>query len=153
MSLKDRISDEIKSAMKAKDKIRLETVRGVKKLILEKESEVRATGQDELTESQEIAILTQMAKQRRDAIQQYTDAGRTDLADKEAQELVILDEFLPAQLSEAEIEAVIDELIAETGASGPRDIGKVMGPAMKRMQGQADGGTVQKLVKAKLSGS
>ncbi|MEL6139701.1 MAG: GatB/YqeY domain-containing protein, partial [Cyanobacteria bacterium J06628_6] len=105
MSLKDRISDEIKAAMKAKDKIRLETVRGVKKLILEKESEVRATGQSELTDEQEIAILTQMAKQRRDSIKQYTDAGRSDLAEKEAQELVIIDEFLPAQLSDDEIEA------------------------------------------------
>ncbi|MEL7505651.1 MAG: GatB/YqeY domain-containing protein [Cyanobacteria bacterium J06554_6] len=153
MSLKDRISDEIKAAMKAKDKIRLETVRGVKKLILEKESEVRATGQSELTDEQEIAILTQMAKQRRDSIKQYTDAGRSDLAEKEAQELVIIDEFLPAQLSDDEIEAVIDELIAETGASSPRDMGKVMGPAMKRMQGQADGSKVQQLVKAKLTGS
>ncbi|MEM9163523.1 MAG: GatB/YqeY domain-containing protein [Cyanobacteria bacterium P01_F01_bin.4] len=152
MSLKDRISEEIKTAMKAKDKIRLETVRGIKKLILEKESEVRAKGQDELTEEQELAILTQLAKQRRDSIEQYTKAGRDELADKEAQELTILEEYLPAQLSDAEVEAVIDGLIAKTGASGPKDMGKVMGPAMKELKGKADGAKVQDLVKSKLVG-
>ncbi|NEP16573.1 MAG: GatB/YqeY domain-containing protein [Leptolyngbya sp. SIO4C1] len=151
MSLKERISEAIKTAMKARDKIRLETVRGVKKVILEKESEVRAKGQDELTETQELEILTQLAKQRRDSIEQYKNAGRDDLADKEAQELAILEEYLPAQLSDAEIEAVIDQLIAKTGASGPRDMGKVMGPAMKEMKGKADGAKVQALVKAKLT--
>ncbi|MEM7773613.1 MAG: GatB/YqeY domain-containing protein [Cyanobacteria bacterium P01_A01_bin.37] len=153
MSLKDRISEEIKTAMKAKDKIRLETVRGIKKLILEKESDVRAKGQDELTEEQELAILTQLAKQRRDSIEQYTKAGRDELAEKEAQELTILEEYLPAQLSEAEIEAVIEGLIAKTGASGPKDMGKVMGPAMKELKGKADGAKVQALVKSKLVGN
>ncbi|MEO1404554.1 MAG: GatB/YqeY domain-containing protein [Cyanobacteria bacterium J06635_1] len=152
MSLKDRISAEIKTAMKAKDKIRLETVRGIKKLILEKESEVRAKGQDELTEEQELAILTQLAKQRRDSIEQYKKAGRDELAEKEAQELTILEEYLPAQLSDAEVEAVIDGLIAKTGASRPKDMGKVMGPAMKELKGKADGAKVQALVKSKLLG-
>lgn len=152
MSLKDRISDDIKAAMKAKDKLRLETVRSIKKVILEKESEVRPQGQDALTEAQELEVLTQLAKQRRDAIEQYSQAGRDDLAEKEAQELAILNEYLPAQLSDAEVEAIIEELIAATGASGPKDMGKVMGPAMKRMKGQADGAKVQALVKAKLAG-
>jgi uncharacterized protein YqeY len=152
MTLKDRIGEEIKAAMKAKDKIRLETVRGIKKVILEKESEVRPSGQDELTEEQELAILTQLAKQRRDSIEQYTNAGRNDLAEKEAQELAIIEEYLPAQLSDAEIEAVIDDLIAKSGASGPQDMGKVMGPAMKQMKGQADGARVQAMVKSKLAG-
>ncbi|WP_121970649.1 GatB/YqeY domain-containing protein [Leptolyngbya sp. BC1307] len=150
MRLKDHISDEIKTAMKAKDKLRLETVRGIKKVILEKESEIRAKGREELNEEEELAVLTQLAKQRRDSITQYTDAGRPDLADKEAQELTILEEYLPAQLSDAEVEAAVDEVIAQTGASSPRDMGKVMGPAMKRLQGQADGGKVQAIVKAKL---
>ncbi|MEM9904566.1 MAG: GatB/YqeY domain-containing protein [Cyanobacteria bacterium P01_D01_bin.44] len=153
MSLKDRISAEIKTAMKAKDKIRLETVRGIKKLILEKESEVRAKGQDELTEEQELAILTQLAKQRRDSIEQYKKAGRDELADKEAQELTILEEYLPAQLSDTEVEEIIDGLIAKTGASGPKDMGKVMGPAMKELKGKADGAKVQALVKSKLADS
>lgn len=152
MSLKDRISDEIKTAMKAKDKLRLETVRGIKKVILEKESEIRAKGRTELNEEEEMAVLTQLAKQRRDSIEQFTDAGREDLADKEAKELTILEEYLPAQLSDAEIEAAVEEVIAQVGASGPRDMGKVMGPVMQKLKGQADGGKVQAVVKAKLMG-
>ena len=151
MSLKDRISDDIKTAMKAKDKLRLETVRGIKKVILEKESEIRAKGREDLNEEEELAVLTQLAKQRRDSITQYNDAGRPELADKEAQELTILEEYLPAQLSDVEVEAVVDEVIAQVGASGPRDMGKVMGPAMKKLQGKADGGKVQAIVKSKLS--
>ena len=151
MSLKDRISDEIKTAMKAKDKLRLETVRGIKKVILEKESEIRAKGRDELNEDEEMAVLSQLAKQRRDSIKQFTDAGREDLAEKEAKELEILEEYLPAQLSDAEIEAAVDEVIAQVGASGPRDMGKVMGPVMKKLKGQADGSKVQAIVKAKLA--
>ena len=151
MSLKDRISDEIKAAMKAKDKLRLETVRGIKKVILEKESEIRAQGREELKEDEEMAILMQLAKQRRDSIKQFTDAGRKELAEKEAKELEILEEYLPAQLSDAEIEKAVDEAIAQSGASGPRDMGKVMGPVMKKLKGQADGGKVQAIVKAKLS--
>ena len=152
MSLKDQISDDIKTAMKARDKVRLETVRGIKKVILEKETEVRPKGQDALTPEQEIEVVTQLAKQRKDSIEQYTNAGRDDLAEKEAQELAILQEYLPEQMSDDEIESVIDELIAKTGAAGPRDMGKVMGPAMKQMKGKADGGKVQAFVKAKLAG-
>ena len=152
MSLKDRISDEIKAAMKAKDKLRLETVRGIKKVIIEKESTIRADGREELTEEEELAIVMQLAKQRRDSIKQFTDAGREDLAEKEAKELTILEEYLPAQMSEAEVEAAVEEVIAQVGASGPRDMGKVMGPVMKKLKGKADGAQVQALVKAKLSG-
>jgi uncharacterized protein len=152
MSLKDTISEQIKAAMKSKDKIRLETVRSIKKVILEKESDVRSTGREELTEAEELAILTQLAKQRKDSIEQFRKAGRDDLADKEAQELVIIEEYLPAQLSDEEVAAVIDELIASVGATGAKDMGKVMGPAMQRLKGQADGAKVQALVKAKLTG-
>jgi len=152
MSLKDRISDEIKAAMKAKDKLRLETVRGIKKVIIEKESTIRADGREELTEEEELAIVMQLAKQRRDSIKQFTDAGRDDLADKEAQELGILEEYLPAQMSDEEIEAAVDEAIAQSGASGPRDMGKVMGPVMQKLKGKADGGKVQAMVKSKLLG-
>lgn len=151
MSLKERVSDEIKTAMKAKDKLRLETVRGIKKVIIEKESDIRATGREELTEEEELAIVMQLAKQRRDSIKQFTDAGRDELADKEAKELEILGEYLPAQLSDADIEAAVDEAIAQTGATSMRDMGKVMGPVMQKLQGQADGGKVQAIVKSKLS--
>ena len=153
MSLKDRISDQIKTAMKAKDKLRLETVRGIKKVILEKESEIRGKGREELTEEEELAIVMQLAKQRRDSIKQFTDAGRDELADKEAKELKILEEYLPAQLSDADIEAAVDEAIAKTGATSMREMGKVMGPVMAKLKGQADGNKVQSVVKAKLSGS
>lgn len=152
MSLKDRVSEDIKTAMKAKDKLRLETVRSIKKVIIEEESTARGKGQDGLTDEQELEVLTRLAKQRKDAIAQYTDANREDLADKEAAELAIIEEYLPAQLSDAEVEAVIDALIAKTGAASPKDMGKVMGPAMKELKGRADGAKVQAIVKSKLAG-
>ena len=152
MSLKDQISDDIKTAMKAKDKVRLETVRSIKKVILERESSVRAKGQESLTEEQEMEILVQQAKQRRDAIAQYQKAGRDDLAEGEAAELAIIETYLPAQMSDDEIGAVIESIIAKVGAASPRDMGKVMGPAMKELKGKADGKKVQELVKAKLVG-
>lgn len=151
MSLKDTISEEIKSAMKAKAKLRLETVRSIKKVILEQETNARAKGQDALTPEQELDVLVQQAKQRRDSIEQYRNAGRDELAEKEAQELEIIESFLPKQLTDKELSAVLDELIAETGASSPKDMGKVMGVVMKRLKGQADGKKVQEMVKAKLS--
>lgn len=150
MSLKDRITADIKAAMKAKDKVRLETVRSIKKVILEKESTLRAQGQEALTADQDLEVLTQLAKQRKDAAEQYTQAGRAELAAAEAAELAIIEEYLPAQLSDSEIEAVIEGLIAKIGATSPKDMGKVMGPAMKELKGRAEGAKVQALVKAKL---
>jgi hypothetical protein len=152
MSLKDRISDDIKTAMKAKDKVRLETVRSIKKVILDRETLVRPNGQDALTPDQELEVLTQLAKQRKDSIEQYQKANRDDLAAQEAQELAIIEEYLPPQLSDGEVEAVIDALIAQTGASSPKDMGKVMGPAMQQLKGKADGVKVQALVQSKLAG-
>jgi len=138
--------------MKTKDKIRLETVRSIKKVLLEKEVSVRPQGQENLTESQEIEVLAQQAKQRRDSIEQYRQAGREDLAEKEAQELAIIEEYLPGQLSDEEVGAVVDEIIAQTGASSAKDMGKVMGPVMQQLKGRADGQKIQAVVKAKLSG-
>lgn len=150
MSLKDDIGEAIKAAMKAKDKLRLETVRSIKKLIIEKEASVRANGQTELTPEQELEILVQLAKQRREAIAQYEQANRPDLAAQEAQELAVLEEYLPQQLSDAEISQILDDLIAQVGATTPKDMGKVMGPAMQQLKGQADGKKVQEMLKAKL---
>lgn len=150
MSLKDRIGEEIKSAMKAKDKIRLETVRSIKKAILEKEVALRPKGQDSLTEEQEIELLVQQAKQRRDSIEQYQQAGREDLAEKEAQELKIIEAYLPQQLDDEELNSVLDEIIASVGATSAKDLGKVMGVAMKQLKGKADGKKIQALVKDKL---
>ncbi|MDY7007628.1 MAG: GatB/YqeY domain-containing protein [Cyanobacteriota bacterium] len=151
MSLKDRITEDIKAAMKAKDKVRLETVRSIKKVILEEESNARAAGKDSLTETQEMDILTRLAKQRRDSIEQYTQAGRQELADGEAAELAILEEYLPKQLSDEDIAKVVDEIIAQVGANSPKDMGKVMGPAMQKLKGKADGKKVQEAVKARLN--
>ncbi len=151
MSLKDRISEEIKTAMKAKDKIRLETVRSIKKVILEKEVSLRPQGQETLTESQEIEVLAQLAKQRRDSIEQYRQAGRDDLAETEAQELAIIEEYLPGQLSDEEVGAIVDQVIASVGAASAKDMGKVMGPVMQQLKGRADGQKIQAMVKEKLS--
>ncbi len=152
MNLKEHITEEIKAAMKAKAKIRLETLRSIKKVLLEKEVSVRPAGQTELTTAQEIEALTQVAKQRRDAIEQYQKADRLDLAALEAEELAIIETFLPQQLSDAEIAQAIATLIAEVGATSPQDMGKVMGPIMQQLQGQADGRKVQAMVKAQLGG-
>jgi hypothetical protein len=151
MSLKDRISEDIKIAMKAKDKVRLETVRSIKKVLLEKEVSLRPQGQESLTESQELEVLAQQAKQRRDSIEQYRQAGRDDLADKEAQELAIIEEYLPGQLSDEEVGAVVDEVIASVGATSVKDMGKVMGSVMQQLKGRAEGQKIQVIVKAKLS--
>lgn len=151
MSLKEQIGEDIKTAMKAKDKVRLQTVRSIKKAILEKEVEIRPQGKDSLTPEQEIELLSQQAKQRRDSIEQFKNAGRDDLADKESQELEVIESYLPAQASDEEIETLVDELIASSGASSMKDLGKVMGPAMKQLKGKADGKKIQALVKSKLS--
>jgi uncharacterized protein YqeY len=93
----------------------------------------------------------QLAKQRRDAIAQYQNAGRSELAEQESQELAILEEYLPQQLSQAEVQAIVAEIIEQVGATSPKDMGKVMGPAMQRLKGQADGKKVQKIVKTSLA--
>ncbi|WP_219907709.1 GatB/YqeY domain-containing protein [Aphanothece hegewaldii] len=151
ISLKDRIGEDIKNAMKAQDKIRLETVRGIKKFIIEKEVSLRPSGQDSLTPEQEIEVLTQQAKQRRDSIEQYTKAGREDLAEKEAQELAIIETYLPKQLTDEELTEIIDDIIVSVGATSAKDLGKVMGVAMKQLKGKADGKKIQELVKSQLS--
>ncbi|MEB3831871.1 GatB/YqeY domain-containing protein [Phormidium sp. CCY1219] len=150
MSLKERIDQQIKAAMKAKDKIRLETVRSIKKQILETEVSLRPSGQETLTEAQELELLSKLAKQRRESIEQYEQANRPDLAEREATELAIIEEFLPRQLDDAQVSAIVDEIIARVGASSPKDMGKVMGPAMQQLKGKADGKKVQDMVKAKL---
>lgn len=152
MSLKDKISADIKAAMKAKDKIRLETVRSIKKAVLEKEVSIRPSGRDELNEVEELELLSKLAKQRRDSISQYQSAGREDLAAQENEELKILETYLPTALSEEELVAAIDDIINSVQATSIKDMGKVMGVAMQKLRGRVDGSAVQQLVKAKLSG-
>ena len=151
MSLKDTINEDIKVAMKAKDKIRLQTIRSIKKVIIEKEVELRAKGFDSLNEEQELQLLSQQAKQRRDAIAQYNKAGRDDLVMEESQELAIIETYLPEQLSDEELEKIITEIMTEVGATTKKDLGKVMGKAMKQLKGKADGKKIQEIVKNKLN--
>ena len=151
MNLKEQIGEDIKSAMKAKDKVRLETVRSIKKVIIEKEVELRVKGIDSLTSEDEIQVLVQQAKQRKDAIAQYLKAGREDLANQEKAELAIIETYLPEQISDEELEKIVTDIINKLGATTAKDFGKVMGSAMKELKGKADGKKIQELVKAKLS--
>lgn len=147
MTLKERINEEIKAAMKSGDKTRLETVRDIKKYIIEKETAEKRAQRGELTPEEELEVLTAMAKRRKDSIEEFDKAGRADLAEKERAELAIIQEFLPKQLSEEEIKDVLKRIIAEVGASTQKDVGKVMGVAMKELKGKAEGSLVQKIAK------
>ncbi len=151
MSLKDLIGEDLIKAMKAKDKLRLETIRGIKKALIEKEVLLRPSGQEVLTKEQEIELLVQQAKQRRDSIEQYQNAGRNDLAAKESQELAIIETYLPQQLSDSELIPLIEAIIKETGATSSKDLGLVMGVAMQQLKGKTDGKKIQALVKERLS--
>ncbi len=149
MSLKARIEADIKSAMLAKDKDRLRALRSVKSLILLAETEKGAKA--ELTEDDEIKLLTKAAKQRRESAEVYQSQNRQDLEAVELSELSVIEEYLPKQLSEEEILEKLKEIISETGAQGPQDMGKVMGVATKSLAGQADGKVISVLVKSLLS--
>lgn len=144
MSLETIISEEMKNAMKSGDKVRLDTVRSIRASILE--FKTSGAGRD-MNEEDEMKILKNQAKKRRDAIDMYEKAGRAELLEKEKLELVIIEEFLPQQMSEDEAKVIIAKLISDSGATDMKDMGKVMGAAMKELKGKADGGLVQKIVK------
>lgn len=146
--LKQQLTDDMKAAMKGGDKSRL----GVIRLILAAVKQVEVDTREELSDADITGVLTKMVKQRRDSVTQYTDAGRTELADQETYEIGIIEGYLPEQMSEDEVAAVIDEIIAATGASGPNDMGKVMGQLKGKLQGKADMGAASALVKQKLTG-
>ena len=148
--LKDKLNDELKAAMRAKDAVRLRTIRALRAALLEKEIEERSGGEATLTEEQEMAVIQKQAKQRRDAMAQYEEAGREDLAAKEREELEIIDTYLPEQLDDDAIRTVLREVIAATGATSPQDMGKVMGAAMQRLRGRADGRRINELVRSLL---
>ncbi|MBB6327070.1 hypothetical protein FHS59_002698 [Algoriphagus iocasae] len=149
MSLKQKIDSEIKSAMIAKDKDRLRALRAVKSLILLEETKGGAAS--ELSEDDEMKILTKAAKQRKDSADIYQQQNREDLYAVEMAELAIIQEFLPKALTDEEITASISEIIAQTGASGPKDMGKVMGVASKQLAGKADGKAIADKVKSLLN--
>ncbi len=137
MALKETIENGIKDAMRAKDADRLRALRAIKSLILLEETSGNATGP--LSADAEMKILMKAAKQRRDSLEVFKAQNREDLAEKEQVELTIIEEFLPKQLSEEELSAKIAEIIAQLGAAGPGDMGKVMGVATKQLAGLADG--------------
>jgi uncharacterized protein len=148
MSLKQRLTDDMKTAMKAGEKERLGTIRLINAAIKQKEVDERI----QLDDAQVLAVLEKMVKQRKDSVTQYEAAGREDLAVIERAEIAIIDQYLPAKLGEAEILAAIETAITETGASGAADMGKLMGVLKPRLAGQADMGLVSKLIKTRLAG-
>lgn len=149
--LKDRLNDDLKAAMRARDAVRLRTIRALRAALLEKEIEKREGGVASLSEEDELAVVQKQAKQRRDAIEQYEQANRIDLRDKEAEELAIIEDYLPRQLSDEEIRAAVGEVIDATGASSKADMGRVMGSAMQKLRGKAEGRRVQQIVMELLS--
>jgi uncharacterized protein YqeY len=146
-ALKTRINDDVKTAMRSKDKERLGTLRLLTAAIKQIEVDQRI----ELNDDQVIAVLEKMLKQRKDSIEQYEKAGRNELAEIEIKEVAILKEFMPEQLSDADIDALIDEAMAATGASEMKDMGKVMGMIKPKLAGKADMGAVSGKIKAKLA--
>ncbi len=145
--LKQLITDDMKLAMKAQDKSALKAIRMMLGAIKQKEIDERIN----LDDTQVLAVIQQMVKQRKDSISQFSDAGRTDLVEVEEAELSIINNYMPKQLSEAEIEAVVVKAIADSGADSMKDMGKLMGILKGQLDGKADMGQVSQLIKSKLS--
>ncbi|MDR1197709.1 MAG: GatB/YqeY domain-containing protein [Prevotellaceae bacterium] len=148
MSLELTVNSDIKAAMLAKDKLRLETLRSIKAGILLAKTAENAT---EITEDFEIKMLQKMAKQRKESAAIYSQQNRPELAEKELAEAAIIEQYLPKQLSQEEITAVLKEIIASTGAASAKDMGKVMGAATKQLAGKADGRLISETVKKLLT--
>jgi uncharacterized protein YqeY len=146
--MKQQLTDDMKAAMKAGEKDKLGVIRLINAAIKQKEVDERI----ELDDTAVIAVLDKMVKQRKDSVSQYEAANREDLAAIERAEIVVIEAYLPAKMGEAEIAAAIQAAIAETGATGPADMGKLMGALKPRLAGQADMGVVSKLVKQALAG-
>ncbi len=149
MALFDQISEDIKSAMKARDKVRLETLRNIKKVFLEAKTAPGAN--DTLADSDALKIISKLAKQGKETATTYTQAGRQDLADAELAQVEVLESYLPKQLSQEEIEAAVKKIIAEVGATSMKEMGKVMGTASKQLAGKADGRVISEIVKKLLA--
>jgi uncharacterized protein YqeY len=149
MALFEKVSEDIKEAMKARDKVRLETLRNIKKVFLEAKTAPGAN--DTLEDADALKFLAKLAKQGKESAQVFIEQKRQDLADEELAQVSVIEEYLPKQMSEAEIEAEVKAIIAETGASSMKEMGKVMGVASKKMAGKADGRLISTLVKKLLS--
>ena len=149
MILFDQISEDIKAAMKARDKVRLETLRNIKKVFLEAKTAPGAN--DTLADADALKIIVKLAKQGKETAKTYSDAGRQDLADAELAQVEVLESYLPKQLSQEEIEAEVKRIIAEVGATSMKEMGKVMGSASKQLAGKADGRVISEIVKKLLA--
>ena len=149
MNLFDQISADIKTAMLAREKVRLEALRGIKKEFLEAKTAPGAGG--ELSDDAAMQILIKLAKQRRESAQIYAENNRPELAENELAEMAVIEEYLPKALSPEELQAEVKAIIAEVGATGPKDMGKVMGTATKKLAGRADGKAISALVRQLLN--
>ncbi len=145
MTLFDQISEDIKAAMKARDKVRLETLRNIKKVFIEAKTAPGAN--DELDDAAALKIIQKLTKQGRETARTYTDNSRQDLADEELAQVAVMEEYLPKQFSPEEIEKAVKDIIAQTGATSMKDMGKVMGMAGKLLAGKADGKAISTIVK------
>jgi uncharacterized protein len=145
MSLEAKIMDQMKEAMKAKDTVALEALRAIKSAIILAKTEAGAS--DILTEDAEVKLLQRLVKMRKDSVEIFTKQNRQDLAEPELAQIAVIEKFLPTQLSEAEVEAIVTQIITETGASGIASMGKVMGAATAKIGGQAEGKVISGIVK------
>ena len=150
MSLLNSLNDELKAAMRAKDSLKLEALRAIKSAVLL--AKTATAGDVDLTEEEEIKLLQKLVKQRKDSAVIFKEQNRDDLAAPEEAQARVIAQFLPDQLSQQEIEQIVVEIVAKTGAQGMKDMGKVMGMASKEMAGKADGKTISTIVKQKLNG-
>ena len=149
MELFEQINNDIKEAMKARDKVRLETLRNIKKVFLEAKTAPGAN--DTLTDADALKILQKLAKQGKESANTFMQSNRTDLAEHELEQVSVIESYLPRPLTEQEIESIVTAIIAETGAQGMKDMGRVMGLASKQMAGKAEGGAVSSIVKKLLA--
>lgn len=149
MTLFDQISEDIKAAMKARDKVRLETLRNIKKVFLEAKTAPRAN--DTLEDEKALKILQKLAKQGKETAETYAQANRQDLAEAESAQVKVIEEYLPKPMSEAEIEQAVRAIIIQTGATSMKEMGKVMGMASKQLAGKADGSAISAVVKRLLA--
>ncbi|MGB7393569.1 MAG: GatB/YqeY domain-containing protein [Pricia sp.] len=149
MSLQQQVMEQMKVAMKAKDKTALEALRSIKSALLLAQTE--AGGKDALIEEEEVKLVQKQVKQRKDSAAIFKEQGRNDLAEPELAQMAVIEQFLPEQLSEQEIEKVVVQTIEQTGATGMQDMGKVMGIVSQKLAGRADGKTISTIVKRKLA--
>jgi uncharacterized protein YqeY len=150
-TIRDQVKSDLTDAMKAQDEVRRRTLRSLRAALANKEIAERGDGDDSLSVEDERAVVQKQVKQRRDAIEQYEDAGRDDLAQKEREEIAVLEAYLPEPLSDAEVAERIEAIIEEVGATSMADMGAVMGRAMSQLRGRVDGNQVREMVQARLS--